>query len=186
MRIWLSPPDVGVDEQERMTRAIQGGWVAPAGPDLAAFEADIAAFTGWKGAVALSSGTAALHLALLAVGVQPGDEVLVSTFTFAASARQSPQDIWMTTESSFDPDAPGEIGQELSPWQELLPRDVFDKIWSERGASMLIVPREVVALWRRFFAALTPAAAVEPSAGASAGASAFASRKNKQQTYQGK
>lgn len=86
MRIWLSPPDVGLDEQERMTRAIQGGWVAPAGPDLAAFEADIAAFTGWKGAVALSSGTAALHLALLAVGVQPGDEVLVSTFTFAASA----------------------------------------------------------------------------------------------------
>lgn len=86
MRIWLSPPDVGVDEQERMTQAIQGGWVAPAGPDLAAFEADIAAFTGWKGAVALSSGTAALHLALLAVGVQPGDEVLVSTFTFAASA----------------------------------------------------------------------------------------------------
>ena len=86
MRIWLSPPDVGSDEQHRMTQALQGGWVAPAGPDLAAFEADIAEFTGWPGAVALSSGTAALHLALLAVGVQPGDEVLVSTFTFAASA----------------------------------------------------------------------------------------------------
>ncbi len=86
MRIWLSPPDVGPDEQHRMTQALQGGWVAPAGPDLAAFEADIAEFTGWPGAVALSSGTAALHLALLAVGVQPGDEVLVSTFTFAASA----------------------------------------------------------------------------------------------------
>lgn len=86
MRIWLSPPDVGHDERDRMARAVEGGWVAPAGPDLVAFEQDVAAFTGWKGAVALSSGTAALHLALLACGVEPGDEVLVSTFTFAASA----------------------------------------------------------------------------------------------------
>ena len=86
MRIWLSPADVGADEQERMATAIQRGWVASAGPDLVAFEDDIAGFTGWKGAVALSSGTAALHLALLAVGVEPGDEVLVSTFTFVATA----------------------------------------------------------------------------------------------------
>lgn len=86
MRIWLSPPDVGDDERDRMMKAVEGGWVAPAGPDLVAFEQDVAAYTGWKGTVALSSGTAALHLALLAVGVQPGDEVIVSTFTFAASA----------------------------------------------------------------------------------------------------
>jgi dTDP-4-amino-4,6-dideoxygalactose transaminase len=86
MRIYLSPPDVGADERQRMMQAFDGGWIAPAGPDLAEFEADVAAFTGWPGAVALSSGTAALHLALLAVGVQPGDDVLMSTFTFAATA----------------------------------------------------------------------------------------------------
>lgn len=86
MRIYLSPPDVGALEREYVELAIEGGWVAPAGPDLTAFEQEISALTGWTGAVALTSGTAALHLALLAVGVQPGDEVLCSTFTFAASA----------------------------------------------------------------------------------------------------
>lgn len=85
MRIYLSPPDVGDLEREYVDRALSGGWVAPAGPDLTAFEQEISAITGWTGAVALSSGTAALHLALLGLGVQPGDEVWCSTFTFAAS-----------------------------------------------------------------------------------------------------
>ena len=85
MRIYLSPPDVGELERSHLLRALDEGWVAPAGPDLAAFERDVADMVGLPAAVALSSGTAALHLALLAVGVQPGDEVLVSTFTFAAS-----------------------------------------------------------------------------------------------------
>ena len=60
--------------------------MAPAGPDLDGFEADLAALTGWPGVAAVSSGTAALHLALLVAGVKRGDDVLVSTFTFAASA----------------------------------------------------------------------------------------------------
>ncbi len=85
-RIFLSSPDVGSAEREALLRAFDSGWVAPAGPELDAFEADLAALTGWPGAVALSSGTAALHLALLVLGVQPGDEVYVSSFTFAASA----------------------------------------------------------------------------------------------------
>ena len=85
-RIYLSPPDVGPVEREHLMRALDEGWVAPVGPDLNAFEAEVAALTGWPGAVALASGTAALHLALLAVGVQPGDDVFVSSFTFAASA----------------------------------------------------------------------------------------------------
>lgn len=85
-RIYLSPPDVGPLEREYLLRALDGGWVAPAGPDLDAFEREIAEITGWEGAVALASGTAALHLALLTQGVGPGDTVFVSTFTFAASA----------------------------------------------------------------------------------------------------
>jgi dTDP-4-amino-4,6-dideoxygalactose transaminase len=85
-RIFLSSPDVGEAERNALLAAFDSGWVAPVGPDLDGFEADLAAITGWPGAVALSSGTAALHLALLVHGVQPGDDVLVSTFTFAASA----------------------------------------------------------------------------------------------------
>ena len=69
-----------------MLRAFDSGWVAPAGPELDAFEADLASFVGWPGVVAMASGTAALHLALLVHGVRAGDEVLVSTFTFAATA----------------------------------------------------------------------------------------------------
>ncbi len=64
---------------------LESGWLAPAGPDLAAFEAEVAAVVGRSHAVALSSGTAALHLALLVYGVGPGDSVLVSDLTFAAS-----------------------------------------------------------------------------------------------------
>jgi dTDP-4-amino-4,6-dideoxygalactose transaminase len=85
-KIWLSPPEVGPDERELLLAAFDSGWIAPAGPDLEAFETELAALTGARAVAALSSGTAGLHLALLAVGVQPGDDVLVSTLTFGASA----------------------------------------------------------------------------------------------------
>jgi dTDP-4-amino-4,6-dideoxygalactose transaminase len=85
-RIYLSPPDTGALEREYLLAALDSGWVAPVGPDLDGFEHDLARLTGWPGVTAVSSGTAALHLALLVTGVEPGDEVLVSTFTFAASA----------------------------------------------------------------------------------------------------
>lgn len=85
-RIFLSAPDVGEQERAALLRAFDSGWVAPAGPELDAFESELAAVTGWPGCVALSSGTAALHLALQLCDVQPGDAVFVSTFTFVASA----------------------------------------------------------------------------------------------------
>ena len=84
-RIYLSPPDVGEEDRKRLIAAFDSGWVAPAGPELDAFEADLSAHTG-RHAVALSSGTGALHLALIIAGVKPGDRVLVSTLTFAATA----------------------------------------------------------------------------------------------------
>lgn len=84
-RIFLSAPDVGELERRYLLEAFDGGWIAPVGPDLTAFETAITQITGWPGAVALTSGTAALHLALLRCGVGPGDDVLVSTFTFAAT-----------------------------------------------------------------------------------------------------
>ncbi|MFM1751879.1 MAG: hypothetical protein RL119_841 [Actinomycetota bacterium] len=85
-RIWLSQPDVGPSEREALLRAFDSGWIAPTGPEVDGFENEMSALTGWKGAVALSSGTAGLHLALLQVGVRPGDVVLTSTFTFVATA----------------------------------------------------------------------------------------------------
>jgi dTDP-4-amino-4,6-dideoxygalactose transaminase len=85
-RIHLSPPDVGEAERKLLLEAFDSGWVAPVGPDLDAFEAHVAELVGVRHAVALSSGTAALHLALIAAGVRRGDTVLVPSFTFAASA----------------------------------------------------------------------------------------------------
>jgi dTDP-4-amino-4,6-dideoxygalactose transaminase len=85
-RIFLSPPDVGPEERRMLLQAFDSNWIAPAGPDIDAFEREIAERTGTAYAVALSSGTAALHLALLLAGVDRGDEVLVPSFTFIASA----------------------------------------------------------------------------------------------------
>jgi dTDP-4-amino-4,6-dideoxygalactose transaminase len=89
-RIYLSPPDVGPRERARLLEAFDSGWIAPVGPDVDAFERELAAHLAAGGgachAVALSSGTAALHLALRLAGVGPGDEVLTSTLTFVASA----------------------------------------------------------------------------------------------------
>ena len=85
-RIYMSSPDVGESEKEAILRALDSGWIAPLGPEVDAFEEEIAAACDRKYAVALSSGTAALHLALLALGVKPGDLVPTSTMTFAATA----------------------------------------------------------------------------------------------------
>ncbi|HJQ77238.1 MAG TPA: aminotransferase class I/II-fold pyridoxal phosphate-dependent enzyme [Acidimicrobiia bacterium] len=85
-RVYLSPPDVNPEDGIAVQRAIDSGWVAPLGPEVDSFEAELAAVTGRRHGVALSSGTAALHLALLLAGVGSGDRVLVSTLTFSATA----------------------------------------------------------------------------------------------------
>jgi len=85
-RLLMSPPDVGALEEEYVLRALRSGWVAPTGPEVTAFEQEVAQVTGTHHAVALSSGTAALHLAMVALGVRPGDVVIVATMTFVASA----------------------------------------------------------------------------------------------------
>lgn len=84
--IHLSTPDIGALEEQAVLEALRSGWVAPAGPDLNAFETEIAHRVGVDHAVALASGSAALHLGLLALGVGPGDVVITSTLTFAATA----------------------------------------------------------------------------------------------------
>jgi pyridoxal phosphate-dependent aminotransferase EpsN len=84
-RIYVSPPHMGTEERRLLLDAFDSNWIAPAGPHLDLFEEELAARTGVDHALALSSGTAALHLALLALGIGEGDEVYTSTLTFAAS-----------------------------------------------------------------------------------------------------
>jgi dTDP-4-amino-4,6-dideoxygalactose transaminase len=85
-RVYLSPPHLSGREAELVADAIASNWIAPLGPHVDAFEAELAAVAGVEHAVALSSGTAALHLALVVLGIGAGDEVACSGFTFAASA----------------------------------------------------------------------------------------------------
>lgn len=85
-RIYMSAPDVGSLEEKYVLDALHSGWIAPLGPDVDKFEVEMAERIGRNYAVALSSGTAALHLALLAHNIGPGDVVLTSSMTFAATA----------------------------------------------------------------------------------------------------
>jgi len=95
-KIWLSSPHMGGTEQDYIKQAFDKNWIAPLGPNVTGFEEDLKNYLfsnsspeggGREGEVAaLSSGTAALHLALILLGVKPGDEVLCQSMTFAASA----------------------------------------------------------------------------------------------------
>jgi len=85
-KIWLSSPHMGKSEQQYVQEAFDTNWIAPLGPHVDGFEQDLVTFTGVKHAAALSSGTAAIHLALILLGVQAGDEVICQSMTFSASA----------------------------------------------------------------------------------------------------
>lgn len=85
-RIYLSPPHLGPDELPLVQEAFASNWIAPLGPHVDAFERELAEYVGVPYAAALSSGTAALHLALRMLEIKPGDDVICSTLTFSASA----------------------------------------------------------------------------------------------------
>jgi len=85
-KIWLSSPHMGSEEFERVREAFDTNWIAPLGPHVDGFEHDLQEYMGVAHAAALSSGTAAIHLALIILGVQRGDYVLCQSFTFSGSA----------------------------------------------------------------------------------------------------
>lgn len=85
-RIYLSPPDISQKDRSAIESAFDSGWVAPVGPDLDAFEAEVSQRLNRGYACAVNSGTSALHLALLALGIQPGDRVICPSLTFAGCA----------------------------------------------------------------------------------------------------
>lgn len=90
-RIYLSPPHLAGTEGQFIEQALESNWVAPLGPMVDAFEQEFAEFVGLPHAVALSSGTAAIHLSLRILGVSPGDEVWAPTLTFIGSIGPSVQ-----------------------------------------------------------------------------------------------
>lgn len=84
-RIFLSPPHMSGLEETYVKEAFASNWIAPLGPHVTAFEKEVAAYAGVKGALAVSSGTAAIHLALRLLGVGQGDIVFCSSLTFIGS-----------------------------------------------------------------------------------------------------
>src|SRR5918993_3449279 len=84
-RIWLSAPHMGGQEIKFVQEAFDTNWIAPVGPNLNAFEEELAAYNGVGHCAALSSGTASIHLALIILNVKQGDEVICSSFTFSGS-----------------------------------------------------------------------------------------------------
>jgi len=85
-RIWLSSPHMGGDEIKFVHETFESNWIAPLGANVDNFEKDLGDYTGVKHVAVLTSGTAAIHLALIILGVRQGDEVICSSFTFSASA----------------------------------------------------------------------------------------------------
>ncbi len=132
-RIFLSAPDIRQPEKDLLMAAVESGWAAPAGPDLAAFETEIAATCAVGHAVGLASGTAALHLALHALGVGTGDDVIVSTFTFAATANAV----------TYVGAAPVFVDSEASSWN--LSPDLLEATLAERSRAGRL-PAAVIAV----------------------------------------
>jgi len=133
--IYLSPPDVTEAEELALVRAVRSGWIAPLGPEVDAFEAELAAYCGREHCVALSSGTAALHLGLLGLGVGPGDVVLTSTMTFAATANAI---VYTGAEPVFvDCDDTGNLNPELLA-------EAFDTLEAAGERVAAVVPVDLV------------------------------------------
>lgn len=156
-RIYLSSPDVGAAEEEALNRAILSGWVAPLGPEVDAFERELAAYTGRAHAVALSSGTAALHLGLLTLGVGPGDVVLTSTLTFAATANAivytGAEPVFVDSDSSgnMNPQILADAVEDLLAKGErvaaIVPVDLLGKIADASAISLIAEEHGIPVLW---------------------------------------
>lgn len=119
-RVFLSLADITTQEADAVSGAATSGWAAPLGPEVNAFEAELAEYNARKRCVVLSSGTAALHLALLGLGVGPGDVIPTSTMTFAATANAivytgaTPMFIDSDETGSINPDLVAQAMQDLA------------------------------------------------------------------------
>ncbi len=131
-KIWLSSPHMSGHEQKYIQEAFDTNWIAPLGPNVDGFEKDLCNYTGAKYAAALSSGTSAIHLALINIGVREEDEVLVSTFTFSATINPI---IYQKATPIF-------IDSERETWNmspELLEKAIKDRITKGKKPKAIIV-----------------------------------------------
>ncbi len=103
-RIYLSPPHMGRKELEFIQEAFESNWIAPLGPQVSAFEKEVASYVGARGALAVNSGTAAIHLGLRLLGVGSGDKVFCSTLTFIGSVNPI---LYLNAEPVFIDSEPG-------------------------------------------------------------------------------
>ena len=134
-KIYMSSPDVTDLEEQALVRAIRSGWIAPLGPEVDAFEAELAEYCGRKHAVALSSGTAALHLGLLTLGVGAGDLVLTSSLTFAATTNAI---VYTGAEPVFiDADETGNMNPDLL-------EEAFQTLQNEGKTVKAVVPVDLL------------------------------------------
>ncbi len=119
-KIWLSTPHMGEMEAKYIQEAFDTNWISPVGPHISAFEEELAAYNHISHAAALSSGTAAIHLALIILGVKQGDEVLCSTFTFSGSCNPI----------AYEKAIPVFIDSEAETWN--MDPDLLDEAISDR------------------------------------------------------
>jgi dTDP-4-amino-4,6-dideoxygalactose transaminase len=116
-RIYLSPPSVLGEEEAAILGALRSNWIAPLGPEVDGLEADLAEAVGVGHALALSSGTAAIHLALVAMGVSAGDVVIIPSFTFIGSVNPA---VYIGAEPWFVDSEPGSWNLDPSLVREAL------------------------------------------------------------------
>jgi dTDP-4-amino-4,6-dideoxygalactose transaminase len=131
-RIYLSPPHLGGAELMYVQEAFASNWIAPVGPFIDLFEKKLADYVGAGHCAALSSGTAAIHLALIALGVGQGDEVICSTFTFAGSCNPI----------MYQGGVPVFVDSELETWNmdpQLLEEAIRDRIKKKTKPKAIIV-----------------------------------------------
>ena len=131
-RIFLSPPHMGGNERRYIDEAFESNYIAPLGHNVDSFEEQIKNYTGAKYALALTSGTAALHLALRVLGIKEGDEVFASTFTFVGSVAPI----------LYEKCTPFFIDSDMSSWN--LDPDLLEEELSHRAALNKKQPKALI------------------------------------------
>ena len=138
-KIWLSRPHMGGEELKYVHEAYELNWIAPAGDNVNGFEQDLQSYVGMNAAGVFTSGTAAIHLALILMGVKPGDEVLCQSFTFTASANPV----------TYLGASPVFIDSETDTWNmdpALLEQAIQDRLEGGQSDSSARLPKAIIAV----------------------------------------
>lgn len=131
-KIWLSSPHMGGEEMKYIKKAFETNWIAPLGPNVDEFEKELSNKIGIKYVAALSSGTSAIHLALIILGIKQGDEVMCQSFTFSATANPI---LYLKAKPIF-------VDSEINTWNmdpELLETAIKDRIRKGKKPKAIIV-----------------------------------------------